>query len=298
MIGGLLRTARPHQWVKNVFVLAPVLYYELPRVQATGHLDVSKVLGALAGFACFSLLASSVYFLNDIVDVEADRAHPVKKDRPIAAGVVSLNAARVVMVLLALAAFAGGFFLGWIFLAALAGYVVNNVAYSFGIKRLAYLDVLSIALGFELRVLAGSFAADVPPSAYLLVVTFVLACFLGLGKRMHELVQQEKAGSAKSRKVLERYNKRAVEWLLYGTGAGSVATYVVYTLDPSTRATFGTDYLILSSVFMLLGVARFVQLVRTHPEIESPTEQMLRDVPFLVVGALGAISLVLIVYFT
>lgn len=298
MIRGLLRTMRPQQWVKNIFVLAPVLYYELPRAHASGTVHVDKILGALLGFACFSLLASSVYVLNDVVDVEADRAHPVKKNRPIAAGIVSVPAAKGAMVALAIAAFAGGVTLGGLFLATLAGYVVNNVAYSFGLKRLAYLDVLSIALGFELRVLAGSFAADVPPSHYLLIVTFVLATFLGLGKRMHELVQQEKAGSSKSREVLSRYNKRAVEVLLYATAAGSVATYVVYTLDPSTRAQFGTDWLILSSVFMLLGVLRFVQLVRAHPEIESPTEQMLRDVPFVVNGVLAAAALVLIVYFT
>ncbi|MCB9595777.1 MAG: UbiA prenyltransferase family protein [Sandaracinaceae bacterium] len=298
MIRGLLRTMRPQQWVKNLFVLAPFLYYELPRVHETGTLHVEKLLGALAGFVCFSLLASAVYVLNDVVDVEADRAHPVKRNRPIPAGVVSLAAAKVAMAALALAALGGGYFLGWLFLGSLAGYIVNNVAYSFGLKRLAYVDVLSIAIGFELRVLAGSFAADVPPSHYLLIVTFVLAMFLGLGKRMHELVQQEKVGSSKTREVLARYNKRAVNLLLLATGAGTVGTYVVYSLDPSTRDQFGTDYLVLSSVFVLLGVLRFVQLVRTHPEIESPTEQMLRDVPFIVTGLLGAASLVLIVYFT
>lgn len=298
MVRGLLRTMRPQQWVKNLFVLAPVVYYELPRAHATGHVDIDKILGALLGFACFSLLASAVYVLNDVVDVEADRAHPVKCNRPIAAGVVSLPAARVAMVALALAAFAAGGLLGWLFVATLAGYVANNVAYSFGVKRIAYVDVLSIALGFELRVLAGSFAADVPPSTYLLIVTFVLAAFLGLGKRMHELVQQEKVGSSKTRKVLERYDKRVVHVLLLATGTATVVTYVVYTLDPSTRAQFGTDYMVVSALFMLAGVLRFVMLVRTHPEVESPTEQMLRDVPFVATGVLGAISLVLIVFFT
>jgi len=284
--------------VKNVFVLAPVLYYELPRAAAAGEVNVDKVLGALAGFACFSLLASSVYVLNDIVDVEADRAHPVKKNRPIASGRVSLAAGKIAMAALAISALGGGYFLGWLFLASLGGYIVNNIAYSFGLKRVAYVDVLSIALGFELRVLAGSFAADVPPSTYLLVVTFALAMFLGLGKRMHELVQQEKSGSAKSRAVLASYSKRAVHLLLLTTGGATVVTYVVYTLDPRTRGQFGTDYLVVSGVFMLLGVLRFVWLVRHSPDADSPTEQMLRDVPFIAIGVLAAASLFLIVYLT
>ena len=289
---------RPHQWVKNVFVLAPVVYYELPHARDTGEVNVDKVLGAMAGFACFSLLASAVYVLNDIVDVEADRNHPVKKNRPIASGVVSIRVAKLAMVGLAATALLGGSLVGWLFLAALGGYIANNIAYSFGVKHIAYIDVLSIAAGFELRVLAGSFAADVPPSAYLLIVTFVLAMFLGLGKRLHELVQQEKSGTAMSRKVLERYNKSVVHALLLAAGAASVATYVVYTLDPDTREQFGSDYLIVSAVFMLIGVLRFIWFVRHSPDLESPTEQMLRDVPFIVNGLLGGASLVALVYLT
>lgn len=289
---------RPQQWAKNVFVLMPVVYYELPRAHATGEVEVDKVLGALAGFVCFSLLASSVYILNDIVDVEADRAHPVKKNRPIASGEVTMGAAKIAMAALVALALGGGAFLGWLFLVTLGGYLANNIAYSFGLKRVAYVDVLSIAVGFELRVLAGSFAADVPPSMYLLVVTFVLAAFLGLGKRMHEIVQQEASGTTKTRKVLERYSKSAVQVLLYLTGTFTVLTYIVYTLDPQTRSTFGTDYMVLSSLFMLLGVLRFVQLVRIHPEAESPTEQMLRDPVFVGTALLGAASLVVIVFFT
>lgn len=289
---------RTHQWVKNLFVLAPFLYYELPRLQETGVLHADKLIGAMTGFACFSLLASSVYVLNDLVDVEADRAHPLKKNRPIASGAVSTRTATIAMALLVAAAFGIGWVLGPLFLATLAGYLANNIAYSFGMKRVAYLDVLSIGLGFELRVLAGSFAADVPPSHYLLIVTFMLAMFLGLGKRMHELRQHERSGSTSSRKVLERYSSNAVHLLLNGFGVGTVATYVVYTLDPTTREQFNTDYLVISSIFMLIGVVRFTQLVRNNPDAESPTEQMLKDIPFLVNGGLAALSLVLIVYLT
>lgn len=281
---------RPHQWVKNVFVLAPVVF-------AQDLFDLGRVARALIGFACFSLLASSVYILNDLMDVEADRAHPVKKNRPIASGAVSEGTAKVAMIVLAAASLAGGWFLSPWFLVVSLGYLANNIAYSFGLKRVAYLDVLSLAAGFELRVLAGAFAALVPPSAYLLVVTFLLATFLGLGKRMHELVQTEKTGSANSRKVLQQYNKRFVTVLLWVTSIATVVAYVVYTLDPHTRMQFGTDYLVATAVFALIGVLRFVHLVRNRPEAESPTEEMLKDVPFLVTGVLGVAALIAIIYF-
>lgn len=289
MVAGLLRTMRPHQWVKNVFVLVPVVF-------AQDLFHMGRALGALAGFGCFCLLTSSVYILNDLMDVEADRAHPVKKNRPIASGQVSTGVAIVAAIVLALGALVGGFLLNPWFLAAAGGYLANNIAYSFGLKRVAYLDVLSIAGGFELRVLAGAYAADVPPSVYLLVVTFLLATFLGLGKRMHELVQQEKIGSVTSRKVLQHYNKSFVAVLLWVTSMATVAAYVVYTLDPHTRAQFGTDYLVGTSLFALVGVLRFMHLVRNRPDAESPTEEMLRDVPFLVNGALGAVALIAIIY--
>lgn len=294
MIRGLLRTMRPHQWVKNLFVLAPVVWWMF----AEQAFDRDKLLLALAGFACFSLLASSVYVLNDLVDVEADRAHPVKKHRPIASGQVGLGAAKVALVVLATAALTGAFLLSPWFLATLGGYLVNNIAYSFGLKRVAYVDVLSIAVGFEMRVFAGGFAARVEPSHYLLAVTFLLALFLGLGKRMHELVQQERSGSAVSRKVLERYSKTVVTVMLWVTGVATVATYVVYTLDPATRTQLGTDYLVISSAFTLFGVLRFVHLVRNRPDAESPTEEMLRDVPFLANLAVWGVVVVSLITLT
>lgn len=282
---------RPHQWVKNVFVLLPVVF-------AQELFDQTKVLGAVAAFGCFSLLASAVYVLNDLVDVEADRAHPTKRRRPIASGEVSLGVARAAGVSLAVVALVGGWLVdGW-FLATLGGYVLNNVAYSFGLKRIAYVDVLSIALGFEMRVLAGSFAAQVEPSAYLLLVTGALALFLGFGKRMHELVQQEHSGSTNSRKVLQRYSKRVVQLLLWLTGSTFMATYVVYTLDPHTAAQFGTHLLPVTSIFTLAAVIRFGWLVRGDPKSDSPTEQMLRDAPFILIGLLWTVTTVSIIYFT
>ncbi len=286
-LGGLVRTMRPRQWVKNLFVLTPLVF-------AKELFSPMVALRALGGFVTFCLLASAVYFVNDLVDVLADRAHPVKQNRPIASGVLPTGAAKRIAVVLVVVALGGSVTLGWAFAACALTYLALNLAYSLKLKRIAYLDVLCIALGFELRVVSGSYAAQVPPSVYLLVVTFLLASFLGLGKRMHELNQG--AGAEKQRAALKAYHPRALSVLLYVTAAATLATYVLYTLDPGTRSMFGTDYLIATAAFSVFGVLRFVQLVGRSVTSESPTEEMLRDKPFLVNLALWAVSIVAVIY--
>ena len=294
MLTGLLRTMRPHQWVKNLVVLAPLVF-------ALELFHVGTLLRALAAFALFCVLAGAVYVLNDLVDVEADRQHPTKKHRPIASGRVSEGQAKVALGVLATIAIAGGLALGVPFLCAALGYLALNLAYSFKLKKIAYVDVLCITLGFELRVLGGSFAAEVPPSAYLLIVIFLGATFLALGKRAHELAAMEAhagARTAATRAALGAYDLRVLMPLLYAMGTATLATYVVYTLDPDTIAAFGTEWLVVSAVFTALGIARFVHLVRRKADAESPTDAMLRDPIFL--GNLGAwaICVLLTLYFT
>lgn len=286
-MGGLVRTMRPRQWVKNLFVLTPLVF-------AKELFSPAAAVRAFGGFAAFCLLASAVYFVNDLVDVLADRAHPVKRNRPIASGVLPTEAARHFAIVLVVVALGASVALGWAFLACAVVYLVQNLAYSLKLKKIAYLDVLSIAIGFELRVVSGSYAAQVPPSVYLLVVTFLLASFLGLGKRMHELNQGERA--EKQRAALKAYDPRVLSALLYVTAAATLATYVVYTLDPSTRHMFGSDYLIVTAAFSVFGVLRFIHLVRRNVTAESPTEEMLRDKPFLVNLALWAVSIVAVIY--
>jgi 4-hydroxybenzoate polyprenyltransferase len=279
---------RPRQWVKQLFVLAPLVF-------AKELFAPKPVVGAVVGFFAFSLLASAVYVLNDLVDVEADRAHPIKKSRPIASGVVSVVAAKRAFVVLVLVALGLGVGLAWQFAVAAATYLVLNLAYSFRLKQVAYVDVLCIAAGFELRVVAGSYAAGVPPSAYLLVVTCLLALFLGFGKRMHELVSQ--GGEVKTRSVLAQYSRRTLTALLYLTALATTATYAIYTLDPLTRAAFGTNYLVVTTAFTLFGVLRFLHLVRRDVKSDSPTEEMLRDKPFLANLLLWVVAVVAVIYF-
>lgn len=287
MVPGLLKAMRPHQWVKNLFVVAPLVF-------AKGLDDVDLVLRSALAFVLFSLAASSVYLLNDLVDVEADRAHPVKRRRPIASGALPMTAARGAMAVLATVACAGALVLNVWVLATIAGYLLLQVAYTYRLKQVPYVDVLCIAAGFELRVLAGTFALDVPPTVYLLVVTFLLSAFLGFGKRMHEL----QGTAERTRSVLAKYSPRTVNVLLQLTALATTGTYVVYTLDPRTREFFGTDYLAATIVFTEFGVIRFMDLVRNRADADSPTEQMLKDWPFLLNLVLWAVAVVVILYVT
>jgi 4-hydroxybenzoate polyprenyltransferase len=273
--------------VKNLFVLAPLVF-------ARELFNPAFAFRGFAAFAVFCVLSSSVYVLNDLVDVEADREHPKKKHRPIASGKLSIEAARTAFVVLLSIAIGGGALLGHEFLFSAMAYLILNLAYSFALKKVAYLDVVALAGCYELRVLAGAFAADVPASVYLLVETFLLSSFLGLGKRAHELAHVSAGGT---RAALRSYSPGVLKTLLAITGLASVVTYTVYTMDPHTIAMFGTPYLVYTSAFMLVGVGRFVQLVQSA-DAESPTEAMLRDKLFVVTGVLGAIAVVVLIYAT
>jgi 4-hydroxybenzoate polyprenyltransferase len=281
---GAARTLRPHQWVKNVFVLAPVVF-------AKEVFEQRLLLQAASAFAIFCLLAGAVYAMNDVADVEADRMHPVKRYRPIASGRVPLGWARVLCGGLVLISFGWASSLGIWFLAAAVSYFGLNLGYSLRLKHVAYVDVACIAAGFVLRVVAGGFATHIAVSKYLLLCTALLALFLGFGKRRHELAMAERKGGA-TRAALESYTRGGIDLALAVTGVATVLSYLSYTLDPHTRAFFRRDDLWVSTVFVVLGVFRFLQIVRHRPRAESPTQEMLRDGAFVAI-MLGWVGLVM-----
>jgi decaprenyl-phosphate phosphoribosyltransferase len=269
---GMVRTIRPHQWVKNVFVLAPVVF-------AKSIFDVSLIYHALSAFGIFCLIAGAVYTINDIADYDADRVHPKKRHRPIPSGQLPLPLARGYAAFLVAASVTASIFLGWEFLTVALGYLVINLAYSAKLKHLAYVDVSCISAGFVLRVMAGGFATGIYVSGYLLACTALLALFLGFGKRRHELSSSKNAEL--QRAALEGYSVRGLNVSLFTTGLATVLTYLVYTLDPSTEAFFNTPYLWPSTILVFLGVWRFFYLVRHRPDTESPTQEMLSDGPMV-----------------
>ncbi len=272
-LGGLVRTVRPHQWVKNVFVLAPVVF-------AKEIFEPQLLVRAGSAFAVFCLLAGAVYTINDIADVQADRLHPVKRYRPIASGRVPLRVAKAASVLLVTLSLSWGLAIAPAFFAVALGYFLLNIAYTLKLKHVAYVDVSCIALGFVLRVLGGGFAARIDVSWYLLVCTALLALFLGFGKRRHELTTAS-ARAGKQRLALEGYTKRGLDVALAVTSVLTLATYLIYTLDSATREFFQTDYLWSTTFLVFLGIWRFLYIVRNRPKAESPTQEMLSDGPMV-----------------
>jgi 4-hydroxybenzoate polyprenyltransferase len=287
-LGGVVRTVRPHQWVKNVFVLAPIVF-------AKEVFDALLLERATAAFFVFCLLAGAVYAMNDLADIEADRQHPVKRFRPIPSGRVPVPVARALAAVLVVGSLSWAYTLRPEFALVAGVYFAQNVAYSFKLKHVAYLDVGFIAAGFVLRVMGGGYATRTPVSNYLLVCTALLALFLGFGKRRHEL--SAAAGKASlQRAALEQYTERGLDLALAITGIATVVTYLIYTLDPHTQAVFRTEHLWPSAVFVLLGVGRFLQLVKSRPKSESPTQEMLRDGPFVGIVLIWVVLVMWVVY--
>jgi 4-hydroxybenzoate polyprenyltransferase len=261
--------------VKNVFVLAPAVF-------AKELFDPQLVTSAGSAFLVFCLLAGAVYTINDLADVEADRQHPLKRYRPIASGRVPVKVARVQAALLVVGSLAWGLAIDVGFAIVAAVYLLQNLLYSLRFKHVAYLDVAFISAGFVLRVVGGGFAAEIAVSNYLVACTALLALFLGFGKRRHELAVAARR-ARQQRAALEGYTRRGLEVALAITSILTVSTYIAYTLDAHTRQFFKSDWLWVSTIFVALGVSRFLTLVRTRPKAESPTQEMLRDGPFVAI---------------
>ena len=277
MFAAVLKTLRPHQWVKNSFVAIPLVFAK--------HLgDGDYVLRTIVAVLAFCALSGAVYAFNDVRDLESDRAHPKKRFRPIASGALSRRAALVVAALLAAGGLAVSLWLGPRFGVYAAAYLAVHTAYSLGLKNVAFLDVALIAGGFLLRVLAGAAAIDVPASRWLLLCTGLVAASLGLGKRAAELAAAERSGrdAAAARASLAGYSPAVVRTGMIALAVATTAAYVLYTLDEHTVGFFGTRHLVWTTPFCAFGVGRFAWLALRRGGEDSPTDAMLRDWPFLV----------------
>ena len=265
MLVALIKTLRPHQWVKNLFVAAPLVF---ARRLGDSHDVIREAIAVLA----FCFLSGAVYAFNDVRDVEADRLHPRKKARPIASGALSERAALVAAAVLAVVALGAMIALAPAAAAFAGVYLVQNIAYSVKLKHVAFLDVMLITSGFLLRVLGGAAAIPVHASGWVLLCTGLLATFLGLGKRAHELAWAERSGAAAvTRAALAGYRLPVVRVALLVLAMMTCAAYVAYTLDPRTIVEFGTDRLVISAPFVAIGLVRFLQLALWKPRDDSPT---------------------------
>jgi 4-hydroxybenzoate polyprenyltransferase len=276
--GALVRLARPHQWLKNGFVLVGLLF---------GHAwdDPHMVRSVALVFAAFCLVASGVYVFNDLRDRAADRVHPRKRHRPLASGAVAPGTAAVYSAVLIAAGLALGFAVSPAALLILAAYVALNGAYTLGLKHVAILDVFIIAAGFMLRLLAGTVGVGIPPSQWLLVCGLMVTVFLGFAKRRAELMALADAGG-EHRRVLEDYTPALLDNMIAISAACVIVSYGLYTVSPETVRLHGTDRLLLTLPFVLYGIFRYIHRLHRRGGGGDPAWDLLHD-PHLVAAVLG-----------
>jgi len=284
----LVLSLRPSQWTKNLIIFLPLMF-------AQRLLDVQAVLHAAAAFVIFCALSGVVYLINDVADREADRLHPVKKHRPIASGALPVPVAIGWAAVLGGVALAAAFWLRPLFGAVAASYVLLLALYSGLLKHIVILDVLTIAIGFVLRAAAGAIALDVPISQWLYVLTILLALFLALSKRRHELVLLAD-GATSHRRILEEYSPYLLDQMIAVVTASTIVAYAFYTMSPETVQRLGTDRLILTLPFPLYGIFRYLYLVHLKDGGGSPSDMLLTDRPLLLCVGLWAAAVAFIIY--
>lgn len=274
----LIRSMRPEQWLKNGFVLAPMVF--------SGLLDDPGAWArSLLAVAAFCAASSAVYLINDVLDREADRRHPSKCNRPIAAGEISVGAALIAAVVLAAAAMAAAFVLGGWFPAVLGSYILLVVLYSVVLKRVVFVDVLVLAAGFVLRVVGGAVAINVPVSRWLLLCAYLLALYLALGKRRSELALLGE-GAGTHREVLGHYTLGLVDQSISVVLGATVLAYTLYTVAPDTVAKVGSEGLMATVPVVLYGLFRYLYLLHRHDLGGSPTRVLVTDRPLLLTVAI------------
>ena len=263
---------RPQQWIKNLILFAPLVF-------SLNIHSREKDLAALAAFGIFCLVSSAVYLFNDVVDRENDRQHPVKRHRPIASGALPVGAALTLCGVLLSVSLTGALMLSTGFLSAVGVYLVNNLLYSFRIKKVVLLDVSSIVLGFVVRVMAGTLVIGVPASEWLIMCTILLAYFLGFAKRRHELTVL--GDETAHRKVLGEYSQHLLDQLIMISASCALISYAFYTVSDKAVSSFGTTNLIYTVPFVLYGLFRYLYLIHQRHRGGDPSRVLLTDGPLI-----------------
>jgi 4-hydroxybenzoate polyprenyltransferase len=284
-----IKLVRVPQWIKNFFVFVPLLFSQ--------HIfNKNYFLPVLVAFFMFCLVSSIVYIFNDIVDIEADRAHPTKKNRPLPAGKISIrNAAITIIIFIALAC---------LFLPALnvnfriflLSYFLLNIFYTFIFKHIVLLDIFSLAAGFMLRVLAGAYVISVEISSWLILTTMFISLFLGVMKRRSELVLVNDEPNKNSRKVLASYSLNFTDQMSTIAAAGVIICYALYTVSERTIKIFHTENMIYTTPFVVFGIFRYMFLVYMNKKGENTVEIMLTDVPMILNVVIYVVAIISIIY--
>jgi 4-hydroxybenzoate polyprenyltransferase len=282
----LIILIRPEQWIKNGFLFVGAIF-------SLTLFQVDVFLNVLAGFGIFCAAASGIYIFNDIFDRKSDRLDERKSKRPLASGAISLSIAWILCVSIILVSLIAAFFLDLLFFGYVAGYIVLNIAYTLLLKHLVILDVMSIAGGFVIRVVAGTVLAGVKVSNWLFICSVTLSLFLGFGKRRQELVKAEREqreqkppGNGNKRPVLSQYSISFLDQMIAVATASTLISYIMYTVAESTVERFGGRCLICTVPMVLYGIYRYLYLLHERNTGGDPAKTILKDVPMLVTGIL------------
>lgn len=268
----LIRLIRPKQWIKNLIVLLPVFF-------GGALLHPSAIYAGLITALSFSFAASSIYCLNDIIDIEDDKHHPIKCNRPLASGAISIPQGYTLMVLMLILSMASTFLLYDHQLetaGVIAFYWLLNIGYCLKLKQYAIIDICIVAFGFVLRVLAGGISTSIHLSKWIVLMTFLLMLFLSFAKRRDDVVRMNETGHAPRQNTI-RYNLTFINQAITITSSVTLVCYIMYTVSPETIQNFHTDYLYLTSVFVLVGLLRYIQIAVVDKKSGDPTKVILRD---------------------
>jgi decaprenyl-phosphate phosphoribosyltransferase len=264
-----LKLIRPHQWIKNSFLFVPAFF-------AGNIFEGNNFYLLAAGFVSFSLVASSIYILNDYRDIEADRLHPEKKTRPLASGKVKPAFAMILMVVFTAAGITIAYITDKAFLFLLAFYLLMNIAYCFGLKNISLLDIFIVALGFLIRALAGGVITDLPISQWLVIMVFLLALFLALAKRRDDILMYVNSGKV-MRKSIKSYNLDFTNASLTLISAVIIVAWLMYSISPEVTTRMKSNYVYFTTIFVIAGVMRYLQITLVESNSGSPTKILYSD---------------------
>ena len=284
----IVTSTRPKQWTKNLFIFAALLF-------SRNLFDLSLLLKTILAFFIFCLLSGCVYIVNDLADLESDKKHPLKSQRPLASGKLKFSEAIGALITLVPVSLGFSFYMGTPFFLTALGYLFLQLAYSFLLKHIIILDVFSVAFGFVLRVVAGAMVIQVKISPWLLICTILLALFLALSKRRHELILLEE-GAQDHRKILKEYSPYLLDQMISVVTASTVMAYSLYTMSGETIRKFGTKNLIFTIPFVLYGIFRYLYIVHQKKAGGNPESIILTDRSLIVAIILWIIAVALILY--
>lgn len=281
----MFRLFRVHHYIKNLFIFAPLFF--------SFSFSYDSFINVFIAFILFSLVASSIYIVNDLMDIQEDKKHPKKKYRPLASGEVSQSTAVKLIIVLASISFVGSFLYNTFLFIILLIYFILNITYSLKLKHISIVDIFIISTGFVLRLFAGASVIDTPLSMWIIIITFLLALFLALAKRRDDVILASKGNEI--RKSINGYNLEFVNASMVLMAGVVIVAYILYTVSDSVMAKLNTEYLYLTTFFVLIGIIRYMQITFVEHKSGSPTNILLKDIFLQLTIILWILSFILIV---